>query len=135
MLYRVAFSPQAPTFSFLLGTDARRSHSWERTLLACPGVVAGCRLSSTGVTHDIVKNDVKKCTSLGSLTLATTLLKGRKNKFNVAQCGSRAARFRVAPRRVACWLRAKSRAHVGHMWGSSPLPYFIVRRSKRAGAG
>ena len=95
-----------------------RCPTWERALLACPGVVAGCRLSSAGVTHDIVLNDVKKCTYLGSLTLATTLLERRKNAFTVAQGSSRAARFRVAPRRVACWLRAGSRVHVGQMWGT-----------------
>ncbi len=50
----------------------------ERTLLACLVVVPGCRLSSAGVKHDIVLNDVKKCTYLVSLTLATTLLEHRK---------------------------------------------------------
>ena len=68
---------------------SERTRAWERTGCplggACPGVVAGYRLSFTGVTHDIVFNDVKKCTYLGSLTLATTLFEHRKHKLNVAQ--------------------------------------------------
>ncbi len=58
--------------------------SWERTLLACPGI-AGYQLSSTGVTHDIVFDDVHKCQPFQQPAPATTLLERLKNKFNVAQ--------------------------------------------------
>jgi hypothetical protein len=62
--------------------------------------------------------NVNKCQPLYRQPPSSALLEASKKASNVAKCGSRAARFRIAPRRVACWLRLKSRAHVGQMWGT-----------------
>ncbi len=123
--------PSVMTVLRVLCANAGSSRSWEGTLEACPGVVAGCCLSSTGVMHDIVFDDVHKCQPFQEPAPLATLFERRKNKLNVAQCGSRAARFHVAPRRVACCLRPKSCPHVGQMWGTirCRTSSFIVHRS------
>jgi hypothetical protein len=128
----------APTVDSIPGADFATSHTWERTGCplggACPEVVAHSNPSSTGGIHDIVLNDVNKCQPFQLPTPAATLLERRKNKLNVAKCGSRGARFRVAPRRVACWLQAKSRVHVGNLWGTSPfIPHSALRISQMWG--
>ncbi len=80
MFASVASSPQALAVGCLLNAGPASAHgsTWERAGCplgrACPKAVPDCRLASTGIAHDIVFNDVKKCTYLGSLTLAPTLL-------------------------------------------------------------
>ncbi len=127
----MSFSPQAPTVAVMVFMF-ECCPSWERTGCplggACAKAVPHCRLSSTRVTHDIDLNDVHKCQPFREPAPLATLFERRKNRLNVAQCGSRAARFRLAPCRVACWLRPKSRAHAGQMWGTSPfIPHSAFR--------
>jgi hypothetical protein len=79
--------------------------------------------------HDIVFRDVMKCTYLREPAPPATLSEHGKNTFNVAKCGSLREGFRTTLCMVACLPDARSEANVGQMWGSSPLPYFIVHRS------
>jgi hypothetical protein len=120
-------SPQARTIGCsalgILCADAGSSCTWERTLLACPTLVTHDCLSSAGVTHDIIFGDVMKCQPFQEPAPAATLLERRKNKLNVARCGSIAAHLPSGSRLP----RSAEKFKRGGMWGfvrqyPSPIP-------------